>query len=443
MASVTAGCVGLAACGGGGGGGGTAPDAVRLAADVNPVSSGDVRLWRVVSGARTGTERSEIVEAAITVDGRLVLPIRASDGVVEYVERAGDAWFEVAGPESGALAVAFGRVETLRTGVAAGEVVRLIERTATFDYDGDGRNDDVTLVADAVFVRNEPLTTALESHAAASRVRTAIETIVRFGGGGESRASLELEEWFVPGIGRVRVQSRAGGATDVEDLVAYGVGSRRSESQPPSIVSVEPADGATLRPPDVVRVRFSEPLEPQRLADLSSVALQDAAGVEVPATRSIAPDRTSVSFDPRSRLPDGRYTLRFSAALTDNAGNPLAAASTTFVVDDTKPRIVGATPAINSTGAPTTGEVAITFDEPVFAVDGTAPTIRIWTPATSTLAATEQLLPASITGARVSATIATPLAPGLEHRMEVNTPLRDTAGNVLNNPPTVRFTTAP
>ena len=442
-------CAWLAACGGGGGGsaGDGGGPAVTLGSDVYPLNTGDTRTWRITAtGVPAGATRTERVGERSSVGGRSVLAVRDSDGAVDYVDGSGAAVTLVPGSGSDALSLAAGPVDLLRYGQAQGEMVVLYDRTVTVDLDADGRADSIDLRIESTFIGRETVVTPAGTFTDAARVRTVVRSTVRLAGvPGTSNSVFTSDDWFAPGVGPVKSSSTTvtGGQpplAETEELIAYGVGTRRNESVAPTLASVMPAADGLASPSVRPVLAFSEALDPLSLDSPTGLAFVDAAGTAVRADRSLSADGRQITLTPQTALADGRYELRLGTAITDLAGNPLGATVRAFTVDTSGPRVVASQPAAGSLEAPLTGAIRLTYNEPIVAVAGTAVTMRL-----SLFPSPESVfLPAVVNGNELVATLTTPLLRNREYVVSNGSPLTDAAGNPLAGAAaSVRFRTDP
>lgn len=440
----------LTACGGAGGGGSSSPGGgggVTLSGDVYPLSAGDRRSWRLSAGGPSGGLRHERADAAVSLGGTQAIPLRGEGGEVEYLQRTATGVTSLPGPGSDALSIAVGPVEVLRFGTAVGDTVRLFDRALTFDLDADGRPDSVELRVDSSFVGIEAVTTAAGSFPDAARVRTVVRSVVRVNGqAGSTTITVTSDDWYASGVGPVRsttttVSDGVPPQTDSEEVIAYGVGGRRSESIAPTLLTSTPAADASHSNSQPVTLVFSETLDPLSLDGPTGLLFVNAAGQGVPASRSIDSTGAQITLFPQPQLADGRYEMRSGGSVTDLAGNLLPTSARAFFVDTRGPRVVASVPANDSNEAPLTGTLRLSFDEPVFAVPGRPVQLRVIIfPGFGE----GVLLPAEVQGRDVVATLATPLERNREYLLQVASPLTDASGN----PPSgdavsVRFRTEP
>ncbi|MEO6277410.1 FG-GAP-like repeat-containing protein [Roseateles sp.] len=444
-------CVLLAGCGGGGGGGGGGsagggvpdgggPALLTLSPDIYPLNSGDRRTWHTASDP-AGTVRHERVgEAVAAAGGAFVVRSGAGDPsdvqTDDYLMRTATSVVSVPGPDSDALTKAAGPIDVVRFGIAQGQTVVLFDRTLSVDVNGDGRLDSVDLHIDSLFVGIEPITTELGAFTGASHVRTGFVSTVRLAGYPTSgTVSVTLDEWYMPGIGSVRSSSSTkfdGGAATVQinDLVAYGVGSRHSDTTAPTVLKSLPASGASSQGVLEAQVQFSEPIDPLSLQGSAGlVVLRDGSPMAMKPLHLSDGGKTLLMSSTSTLLPDGQYELRNGGQVTDWAGNPAQTLLSSFRIDTARPHLLSTSPADGAQEAPITGTLTFTFDEPVIVPPGVALQVSIKAP----MSDTGQMLPATLQGNSVVAVIAAPLIRNKEYVAAVVTELSDAAGNPMSS----------
>ena len=429
----------FAACGGGGGGsegngsgGGGGPS---FTAEYAPLNTGDRRLLGVTTGAASGSTTSETLGAQVAVGGFQALETRDETGDLSYLARTPTGVVALPGPQSDALSIATGPAEVLRFGLTAGDSALLVDRAVSVDVNGDGRPDSVVLRVEFSVVAFENLVLPLGSFTAAARTRSVVRTTITFGGGGTGSATLTVDEWYAQGIGLVRsvITTAVPGqptSTESSDVLAYAVGSQRSESVAPRVQSVTPADGSAGAAPITVRLRFSERVDRATLLAPGGLRLLDSAGNNVPVALAAndAGTATEASLQPASPLPDGRYTVRVATSVVDWANNAVAGSDSTFTVDTRGPRLTASTPAADSLEAALTGSVGLVFDETVRAADSGGLFIDI---IDTTGQTADQRLAATVNGNALQASIGTPLVRNRSYELRLVGNLRDAAGNVF------------
>ncbi|MCC6248473.1 MAG: VCBS repeat-containing protein, partial [Rubrivivax sp.] len=246
-------------------------------------------------------------------------------------------------------------------------------------------------------------------------------------------ATTSADEWYVVGIGRVRAvtATRIGSLpeeVETEELVAYGVGGRRSDTVAPRVLQAVPADGDAGPAPAAFTLRVSERLDPNSLEGDEGLILLDAQGLSVPASRQLSSDGLEITLVPATALAEGRYTVRAGSAVVDWANNALVGAEVRYAVDLSGPRIAASLPARDSADFLLTGPVSLTFDEDVAAVGAGPLFLEITDPLGSMVV---QRLPATLAGRTLSATVTTPLVRNTPYALRPGGDLSDAAGNVL------------
>ncbi len=442
----------LAACGGGGGGGegggggggGGGGALATLTPDFYPLNVGDTRSWRVTQGSEVGslrTERVTALGAVGSVQAYTVVAIETgSSGAgtgsapaeTEYLTSGAAGISSVPGPASTALAQAVGAVDMLRFGMTEGQTLVLVDRSFNIDANGDGRIDTIDLRVQSSFVGLEAISTAAGSFPGSARVRSAVRTTVRLAGAPASTVDSVVEEWLAPGVGPVRSSVTVGtGSTatvDVEEVTAYGVAGRRSESVAPVLVSGTPAANASVASNVQPVLVFSELLDPVSLDGPNGLTIVNAAGQAVAVTRSLDQGGVRITLQPAGLLQDGRYELRLGSGITDLAGNPLPAAVRAFSVDTTGPRRVSSVPAEGAEDAPLTGTLTLSFDEPVFAAPGSPLRFEL----ADLVLGTSTFLAGTIDGTNLRAVLDTPLARNRSYALILRSQVTDASGNAVD-----------
>ena len=107
-------------------------------------------------------------------------------------------------------------------------------------------------------------------------------------------------------------------------------------------------------------------------ADLSSILTlktTDASGTAIPYAATINSDKTIITINPTSNLPDGAVYVAISTGYYDADGNQGSAANATFTVDATAPSPTF-DPANGAAVKDTTTNITLTFDEAIVKSDG-------------------------------------------------------------------------
>ncbi len=188
-------------------------------------------------------------------------------------------------------------------------------------------------------------------------------------------AATLIDNYFVAGMapyeGRAAFSARTGGQTADEDLDnitvrdtaggAYTLniaGALPTNTPAPSVVATTPYDGQPTRtPPTTLTVTLSSAIR----ADLLSPAdLTIGSGVTV--TGVTMTDGHTVVFGLSVPNVEATYAYSFAAgAFTDLQGQPSAAYSSSFVIDQTGPVVVAQTPALQASVP--FNQLGITFNE--------------------------------------------------------------------------------
>ncbi len=432
----------LAACGGGGGGdgdngggdvgGGTGP---VLTAEYVPLATGDLRTYRRQGASEFEPLEFERVGRSLTVEGRAVFELVDGDGAIEYLGLTASALVSVPGAGSDALARALGPLELLRLGVRAGNEYTALDRSISADVDGDGTIDTLQVRVRVRFVGFESVSAGGTNWADAARLRTQVDLTAAGGGA----TTLVIEDWYGRGIGRVRSRiqdnTAASGSVEEQELIGWRVGSQRSDSVAPQLVSVTPALGVQTRAPAWLTLVFSEPLHGVGLDGEQGLRLRAADGSAVAASL-VRLFGSTYELRPDATLPDGRYTLVAGDAVSDLAGNPLVLSGLPALeLDTTAPFVAASMPRQGDTDAPLEGELSITFSEPVTLLSAT-PRIVIGQPFGGGFIS----LDATFDGTTLRATLPAPLQRDREYQMSWEGNIVDAAG-IFRSPQLLSFRT--
>ncbi len=447
----------LAACGGGGGSGsGTtnpAPPAPTptFSADLYPMATGDRRSWRVTEGAVESVRHERVGEpmGSGLLVRELTLNSFGSDALVPdsttVLQRTANGLSELPGPDSDTLARALGPVELLRFGAPQGQSIRLVDRTVSADVNGDGLLDSVDLRVDSEFTGVEAVATPAGSFANAHRVRARALATVRLSGVANPVVIDQVSEtWYAQSMGPVRrtLSSRVDNAApelSTEELLAYRVGSLRSEEATPTVQSSTPANGTTTRPDITLELHFSRPLDPLSLiGDAGLSLLRDGRPVVVRAARMDPLGRGVAVLVEGYPLQDGQYEMRHGGQVTDWAGNPFPNTLLRFQVDTTGPRLLASTPAEGTSFAARTGRVELRFNEPLLRPVGAE--LNLWLRADDRKE--EWLIPATVEGAIVHANLPAELRINTLYTVVLGGTLTDDQGNPAAMP-AIAFRTEP
>jgi len=375
----------LAACGGGGGSdtpapptppGGGAPPAFT-AAQLLPLAPGHRWVYQLQDSAGQPLDTLvTTVGSQETVGGQLAWRVVTrsqtdpSTDEDEFFRVDADGIRSVPGPGAEPLEAQLGPVLVLRNSFSPGDTWVALDRDLrnTVDLDGDGRLDSVRVRSDVAVQPVTTLTTAAGALTGVAHLRSVTTLTITLAAGGPAvTVRIDADDWYAPGIGPVRNRIRAndpdfGASVDV-DVLAWSVGAQRSDTVPPALTSVQPADGSaglTATP----AYTFSEPMD-RRAMDAGGFTLLDAQGQAVVGSLAWNAQNTGFSFLPVFGLPEGRYSARFGPGATDLIGNPLPTATFTFSVDRSGPVLLGSTPPPGSSSAAPDVVIELQFDEPI------------------------------------------------------------------------------
>ena len=167
------------------------------------------------------------------------------------------------------------------------------------------------------------------------------------------------------GTNVIRVTASDGGRNSGSDGITI---TRNAERTPPTVVSTDPANGATNVPVNrSLRATFSEPMDNATITS-ATFTVRDGLGNVVPGTVTIT-DRTA-TFQPAAFLVGFTpHTATLSTGIRDTSGNALTAAHawtfTTGNADLTPPQVLSISPAEGSACTPIDGEINVVFNEPM------------------------------------------------------------------------------
>lgn len=216
------------------------------------------------------------------------------------------------------------------------------------------------------------------------------------------------------------------------------VGGGGPDQTPPEIVSTAPREGATNVAIDAsVRVVFSESILPETLrADTFFIQGISAEIQYDDATRTAA-------LKPRRPLAlQTRYQVMLTTQITDQAGNPLAAAEswsfTTVALLDLSPlSIVSTVPRDKEVGVPVNISIKAVFNKEID-VQSLQPNVTLQVLGGSEIAVTAGFDPASRT---VSLTPTAALQPETTYQVTLRKGVADVSGNPLRSDVRWSFTT--
>ena len=206
----------------------------------------------------------------------------------------------------------------------------------------------------------------------------------------------------------------------------------------PSIAAYSPGYGDSnvgLHP--IVRVTFSEPVNPISIGSPTFYLYNSNFGVLVPATVLVAPDRLSATLTPTGELaPYTSYYFQIYnvADLAGNYGGGVFVIFTTGGVTDTSaPAVVSIAPANAAGDVPVNALVQMVMNEPIDPTSIGNSTVQL----TPGVGGTVALLGDRVT---IRFTPSTPLSPSLSYSVNV-AGVRDLSGNAMT-PFVSTFTTS-
>jgi len=206
----------------------------------------------------------------------------------------------------------------------------------------------------------------------------------------------------------------------------------------PTVSSTIPASSATgVALSGNIAVTFSEPMDPLTIS--TATIFLKAGTVQIAGTVTQA--GVTATFNPSTDLePSTVYTATVTTGAKDLAGNPLAETyewsfTTGSAPDTTAPTVSSTVPASSATGVALSGNIAVTFSEPMDPMTISTATIIL-------RAGTEQVA-GTVTHAGVTATFSpsTDLEPSTTYIATVTAEAKDLAGNPLAEAYEWSFTT--
>lgn len=432
--------LGLSGCGGGGGVA-EPVQAPPLQGNFFPLAVGDRWIY-AVEGA---SDRTLAAIAVSSVDNRDGIAISTSESGLPPVENtiyvvSTDSVRAYPGLSADPITEAIGAVDVMRFPLRTGDRFEQVNKSIStgLDFDGDGRVDPATVRSEVQVMGLESVATPSGVFAGSLHLRTTI-TIDVAPTGSSTRVQLAqtVDDWYAPDVGPVRsvVVTRSDGVSETEqlDVKAYRVGTRRSETVPPTVQSANPPDGAVRGTGANVDIVFSEQVD---IASAErALALVNDSGQSVPGYASIdRQDLRTLRFRPMSPLPGGRYTVRVGAGVEDLIGNVQAAeARWSFDVDATGPDLIGSTPADGAVDVGRETSIVLRFSEPVDPATVNAATI--------TLGGVPLAL--AVDGANVTVTPTQPLVRLSDYTLIVREGISDLQGNPMLALASVDFKTEP
>lgn len=421
----------LAGCGGGGGGGesGTAgPEAQVISGNFMPLAVGDrwIYSWNGAAEATAGVVGTRTAEGQSGWVVQTMEPVGNAAETVYLVSADRVRAVPVYSPDP--LVTALGAVDVMRMPLRAGDEWTQADKTVDLglDLDGDLRNETAQVRSVVRVIGLESVDTPSGTLSGTLHQRTVLTATVVYSRSGSSATSVSTtDEWYAPNLGPVRIDSviRSGDQVQQQSIAvsAYHVGDVRSESQPPTLQSTDPASDAQLPAVSRVTLTFSEAVD--AAAARAAISVVDALGGEVGGTVTLGnSDERQVIWTPAQALADGGYTVRVGVALTDRLGNAMAAAmASSFTVDSTAPGLLSSTPANGATDAPRDQPIVLRFNEVLDPASVNASSV-IFSGGAATL---------SVAGDTLTVTPSATLQRLTDYTVQVTPLVTDRAGNAM------------
>lgn len=211
-----------------------------------------------------------------------------------------------------------------------------------------------------------------------------------------------------------------------------GGGNGDGDTTPPTVTSNSPDNNATgVLTAVQLSVTFSEAVDAATINN-SSFILVDGSSNPVSGTVSYASGTKTATFTPNNDLDNSTaYTATISTAVTDVAGNPMAASHswsfTTGAPDATPPSVSSTNPLNRAYGALLSGPVTATFDEPLDPATVNTNSFVVM----DSSGAVSGTVSLSSDGLTASFTPTTPFSYAQRYDVEMTTEVADLAGNQL------------
>lgn len=369
----------LSACGGGGGnseaagGASAAPQSgAVLSGNYFPTSVGSKwiystsgqtkpRTMRVLGTQPVGSETGYVFATTSDTDGSLVsddIYVLSNSGVRVFTP-----------PGSDPVTQALDGIVVLPSPLVVGATIQQKSVTvdAGFDFDGDGKSDQVALVASLTVLGVETVNTDAGEFREAVHTRETVDfQLLPSGGGQPLPAKRTIDAWFADGIGEVRRVERNTGHnyddTTTMTLLAYAVGDKRSDTTPLNVIAVTPGDVPARGATTFVSVNFNKPIDPDSIKS-QTITVFDRDNVRIPGTVQVSGN--VLTFIAGGSWATGTYTATLATDVKDVLGNTLAAPKVwRFAIDATGPTVASVSPANGAQNVGTGTSVQITFSEP-------------------------------------------------------------------------------
>jgi FG-GAP repeat. len=236
------------------------------------------------------------------------------------------------------------------------------------DLDLDGINESVAIHSEVTVVGFEPVTVGAGTFNDCVKIQTTmIETLTSSKTHADMTVNNVTTDWYAPGIGPVKkhVENSNFYSSTITDysLESYYVDGNRSETNPPTVSSVEPVADETAGASVTIQAFFSEMIDPFSINDTTFI-VSDAENHKV--TGEVYYYNKMVTFLPSVPIVDGNYTVTVTTGIQDLAGNPLQSDySWSFMVDATPPGVVATTPPADAINVPLSTPITVTFSDDI------------------------------------------------------------------------------
>ena len=128
-----------------------------------------------------------------------------------------------------------------------------------------------------------------------------------------------------------------------------------ADTEPPEVVSMYPDDWGTLGSKDIIKIRFSEPMETRFFRKAVNVKPWFSYRLEW------SENNTVLSIVPKF-LPPGEYTVEITNIAKDRAGNHIEG-NITIHFEVLPPRVISVSPSDGEREVPISANISITFSE--------------------------------------------------------------------------------
>jgi hypothetical protein len=218
-----------------------------------------------------------------------------------------------------------------------------------------------------------------------------------------------------------------------------------SDLTPPTVVSTNPAGGATdVTVSSSVVATFSEAVQSSTVTG-TTFTLKNSAGTSILGAVSLGTDAKTATLKPSSSLAASTsYTATITTGVKDLAGNAMTTAkswsfTTAAAADTTAPSVVSTNPANGAMGVATSASITGTFSEAVQSSTVSTSTFTLKNSAGTSISGTVSLSADAKTATFKSSSS---LAASASYTATITTGVKDLAGNAMTTAKSWSFTTA-